>query len=193
MNQEQKRQKVFAAMLRHAAFDGWTDASLARSCKDNGVSDVKKLFPAGLQDATRMFFDHVDDQMCRAMRRDIRPSDRVRDKIASGVRARIGALAPYRAVLPQLARAVSPRDGLFRLWHAADLIWWEAGDASTDYNHYSKRILLSGVIASTTLYWMNDAATDFEKTEAFLQNRISDVLKAGGFLAKIKNKGNRAA
>ncbi|MGE3624666.1 MAG: COQ9 family protein, partial [Bdellovibrionales bacterium] len=100
---------------------------------------------------------------------------------------------PYRAVLPQLARAVSPRDALFRLWHAADLIWWDAGDTATDYNHYSKRILLSGVIASTTLYWMNGGSADFEKTEAFLQNRISDVLKAGGFLAKIKNKGKRAA
>lgn len=180
-------------MLRHAVFDGWTDAALAKACGDAGVLDVQKLFPGGRADLTRMFFDHVDSQMSAHMRKNIKPSDRVRDKIAAGVRARIHALAPYRAVLPQLARTAPPRDALRRLWHAADLIWWEAGDTATDYNHYSKRILLSGVIASTTLYWMNDDSENFDKTEGFLQNRISDVLKAGGFLAKIKNKGSRAA
>jgi ubiquinone biosynthesis protein COQ9 len=35
------------------------------------------------------------------------------------------------------------------LWESADALWRWAGDAATDENHYSKRAILSGVLAST--------------------------------------------
>jgi ubiquinone biosynthesis protein COQ9 len=59
-------------------------------------------------------------------------------------------------------------------------MWYEAGDRSADWNHYTKRSLLVSVYSTTLLYWMNDEGDDegdFPETWAFLDRRISDVLK----------------
>ena len=40
-------------------------------------------------------------------------------------------------------------------WRTADLMWVQAGDSSTDFNHYTKRLTLGGVYASTLLVWLD--------------------------------------
>ena len=72
------------------------------------------------------------------------------------------------------------------LWRTADRIWVWAGDTASDYNHYSKRILLSGVIGATMLAWLNDESGDPEKIAAFLDRRIENVLKMGKIIGKLK-------
>ena len=47
-------------------------------------------------------------------------------------------------------------------------------------------MLLSGVIKTTGLYWLNDTSEDHAKTWDFLQNRIDNVLKIGGRIHKAK-------
>ena len=60
-----------------------------------------------------------------------------------------------------------------------DLIWHYAGDTSLDYNWYSKRILLSGVINSTQLHLLQDNSENFEDTWIFLESRLKDVASIG--------------
>jgi len=70
-------------------------------------------------------------------------------------------------------------------WRTADVIWTWAGDTSDDYNKYTKRGLLSGVIASTMTYWLQDQSDDLVKTRDFLNNRIENVLFVGKNVGKI--------
>ena len=63
------------------------------------------------------------------------------------------------------------------LFQTAHHMWRWAGDTATDYNYYSKRLILSGVIASTRLYWFDDDSEDFGKTRAFLERRIENVMQ----------------
>jgi ubiquinone biosynthesis protein COQ9 len=56
-------------------------------------------------------------------------------------------------------------------------MWRIAGDTSTDYNHYTKRLMLGGVYASTLLVWLDDASEGFIETRSFLDRRIDDVMK----------------
>jgi ubiquinone biosynthesis protein COQ9 len=39
--------------------------------------------------------------------------------------------------------------GLKLAWETADQLWVWAGDTATDWNHYSKRAILSGLLTST--------------------------------------------
>src|SRR3546814_17829733 len=51
-------------------------------------------------------------------------------------------------------------------WRTADRIWRLAGDHATDFNHYSKRIILAGVYAATLLVFLDDeSAGERERTE----------------------------
>ena len=75
------------------------------------------------------------------------------------------------------------------VWRTADAIWREAGDTATDHNHYTKRLLLSGVITSTTLYWLNDDSPGQEKTWEFLDARIDGAMKLGRGLGQGFSRG----
>jgi ubiquinone biosynthesis protein COQ9 len=79
------------------------------------------------------------------------------------------------------------RKGIDVTWKTADVIWNWAGDTSDDYNRYTKRGLLSGVIGTTMAYWMRDESDNHEKTKAFLNDRIENVIFVGQNLSKVLN------
>ena len=45
----------------------------------------------------------------------------------------------------------------------------------TDFSFYTKRGLLAGVYAATTLYWLDDRSPGGDATEAFLERRLAEV------------------
>jgi ubiquinone biosynthesis protein COQ9 len=175
---EAAKTKVLLAALKNVPFDGW-------------AHDPDDLFPRGGLDLALYFSDWADAEMLKRMaaRKDFGRL-RVRDKIAAGVKARLEALEPHReAVAKSLAFMSAPQRGVRlpkMVWATADAIWRAAGDTATDYNHYTKRILLSGVLTSTTLYWLNDASPGHGKTWAFLERRIDNVLKLGALAGRLR-------
>ena len=186
--------KFLLTALPDVPFDGWTEELMARAAKKLKVSEaqVKKSFPAGVQDLVVYFSHWATAEAVQKMQKMNLATMRVRDRITVGVRIRLEILTPHKqaesAALSYMA--LPPRS--FQLpklvWHAADKIWWTAGDTATDYNHYTKRALLSGVITSTTLYWLNDASKNHEQTWAFLDRRIENVLKIGQKIAQFKKR-----
>ena len=55
--------------------------------------------------------------------------------------------------------------------------WRIAGDTSTDFNHYTKRMTLGAVYGSTLFVWLDDQSEGWMETAAFLDRRIDDVMK----------------
>jgi ubiquinone biosynthesis protein COQ9 len=105
---------------------------------------------------------------------------KVRERIAAGVLARLEVLLPHREALRRaLSLLASPPNlplAAKLLYDTVDTIWHAAGDRSTDFNFYTKRGLLAGVYAATTLYWLDDRSDDMAATEAFLERRLGEVL-----------------
>jgi ubiquinone biosynthesis protein COQ9 len=106
---------------------------------------------------------------------------KVRDRIRSMIWFRLELMAPAReAVRKALAILAMPQNVPLALrtgWRSADLMWRLAGDTATDYNHYTKRLTLSGVYASTLLAWLDDGSEGFADTAAFLDRRLGDVMR----------------
>jgi ubiquinone biosynthesis protein COQ9 len=69
-------------------------------------------------------------------------------------------------------------------WRTADLMWRIAGDTSTDFNHYTKRMILGGVYGSTLLAWLDDESDGWSETAGFLDRRIDDVMRFEKFKAE---------
>ena len=68
------------------------------------------------------------------------------------------------------------------LYKSVDLIWYIAGDNSTDFNFYSKRVILSGIYASIILHILNN--DNMLETEKKLDAFLLQVSK----IPQIKNK-----
>jgi ubiquinone biosynthesis protein COQ9 len=76
-------------------------------------------------------------------------------------------------------------------WRSADLMWRIAGDTSTDFNHYTKRMTLGAVYGSTLLAWLEDRSEGWSDTAAFLDRRIDDVMSFEKFKAQWRGSSER--
>lgn len=194
MTLEEKKDRVIEAAMPIVAEKGWSRDALREAAEDAGFSqsDMHELFPGGVLDALAHFADRADRAMIAALSDMDLDTMRVRDKVAAGVMARLEFNQPYRQAVRQAVAYLSipPRSLTSSkiIWRSADRIWQMAGDTATDYNHYTKRMLLSGVISATILYWLGDDSPDYEDTRAFLDRRIENVLTLGGFIGKLKSK-----
>lgn len=188
-----KKHKILQAMLSEVPFDGWTEAAYERALRSLGIKrgEADLLFPQGVRDIIDIFGQVSDDRMVTRIKNEFGFSRlRVRDKIALMVRLRLEALTPHReAVRRMLFWYAMPQHmplGLKRLYEAVDLIWRLAGDTSTDFNFYTKRMLLAGVLNATTLFWLDDESANCEESWAFLDRRIAEVLKVGKSISLLK-------
>ena len=170
-------------MLPHVPFDGWSEAALNRAAEDMGVDpDVAFIsFPNGTADIIkgyldlelRQFQDTLADQNFNDMK--------IRDRIVTCVRLRLEMAKDHKEASLRAARYLSnPKNssiGARHLWRSVDLMWRATGDSSTDFNYYSKRTILSAVYSSTYLFWLSDHSEDHVDTWAFLDRRITDVMR----------------
>lgn len=68
----------------------------------------------------------------------------------------------------------------------SDKIWRWAGDTSTDYNFYTKRLILGGIMMSSQIFWLEDSSQSSEKTKEFIQNRIDETAIIGIIKKELK-------
>ena len=73
------------------------------------------------------------------------------------------------------------------LFNISDEIWHQSGDESTDFNYYSKRVILMNVYLSSYLYSIYDNSNDLDKTKLFIDKQISRVLKFGKIKSNFKS------
>lgn len=74
---------------------------------------------------------------------------------------------------------------LAELARLADEIWFLAGDQSVDSSWYTKRASLSTIYSATEVYMTQDVSTNFTETEQFLDSRLEDLMKVGGFMGAL--------
>ena len=177
------RDALIEAALAHVPFDGWSSAALNAGARDLNLADgaVAELFPGGVSQAIRHFSRWADRRMLAAMEAADIVDLRIHERVGLAVEARLAALSPHReAVRRGLSWLAMPQNtllGVRLLYRTVDDIWYAAGDRSADFSFYTKRGLLAGVVGSTTLFWLEDGSEDGVATSAFLQRRLSDVMK----------------
>ena len=183
---------ILLAALPHVAFDGWSIKAIAAGTADAGLArqDLLHAFPDGVADAIAHWSDWADRRAVDAMESADAAHMKTHQRVAMGVWARLEAMGRWReAARKATAWLAVPRQAPLasRLtYRTCDAIWRAAGDVSTDFNFYTKRGLLGGVVLSTTLYWLQDSSEGNQATSAFLDRRIQDVLAVGGRIGKAR-------
>ena len=176
------KQELLEAALMHVAFDGWSDATFNAAVRDSGmdIGLAKSVCPRGAIDLAIAFHKRGDEAMIAAVKAADLTEMKFRQKVAFALRTRFELIMDKEAVqrgttlfaLPHLAA-----DGAKLIWGTADAIWTVLGDTSEDVNWYTKRATLSGVYASTVLYWLGDDSTDTQATWDFIDRRIENVMQ----------------
>lgn len=186
-----KKRKILNAVLKHVAFDGWSEEALRRGVHDAHLAQEMGavLFPLGVHDVVALFIAEADRAMEEKAPSLHLSHHKIRDRIKLLIEARLDYHQTHKEVIPATLRYFSyPTNILFAskcLFHTSDLMWRLAGDNSTDFNYYTKRLLLANVYAATLLYFTGDESEGFQATSEFLTRRISDVMVIGGLKQRV--------
>jgi ubiquinone biosynthesis protein COQ9 len=175
----QTEQRVLDAALALAPSEGWTSRMTAMAGAACGLSagETDLLLPRGPVDLAALLSRRHDAQALEKLAGVDPASLKVRERIARAVAARLDAaladgaaerrLAGFLALPPHL-----PLAGRLA-WESADRLWRWAGDEATDENHYSKRVLLAGILTGALAIAL---ASGRDEALAFVDRRIADVM-----------------
>ncbi len=175
------RLAVLAQALPEVAFEGWSNNLLQQAIAAAEIDQpmAELAFARGVDTLIETFSAQGDNEMLTAL--PTLDGMKTRERITEAVwqrllvdSAHIEAARRAASYLSVPGRQKLAADLLFKTAHQ---MWRWAADTATDYNYYSKRLILSGVIAATRLYWFDDDSEDFGKTRAFLERRIENVMQ----------------
>ncbi len=183
---EELRIALAPAIADAAVFDGWTPLAVTNAAAAEGVDPevAKFAFKAeGLSSAMVLigaWIAAIDRAMVEALPADTLATLKIRERIRRLVQFRLDAVADQqealRRALAIMAMPQNVRRTLKLSWSSADAMWRLAGDVATDYNHYTKRMILGSIYAATLAVFAQDESKDFAETKAFLARRIEGVM-----------------
>jgi len=180
---ETLRLRLALPVGEHAVFDGWTQKAVDSAAEQLGINpaQARLAFPKRPPQMVEAWIAGVDAAMEAHFTPERVAAMKIRDRIRALIWYRLETMGPAReAVRSALSILAMPQNIALAArigWHSADLMWRIAGDTATDYNHYSKRLILSGVYASTLLAWLDDDSEGWMETAAFLDRRLAGVMR----------------
>ncbi len=210
LDNKQIRIDLIKAMLIHVPFDGWTWEAMEQGAIDIGfekkktsserIKIFKDLFKNGSIDFIDVFSETIDLEVKENYNSiEVKP-ERVPEKIKKIIMIRLNLCQKYKqAVRSSISLSTIPvntKISLNILYRTCNSIWRIAGDKSTDFSFYTRRISLAAVYTSTLLFWLNDKSNNNIETEFFLDRRLKDISKISNLkrpfteLKKIKNNFN---
>ena len=191
------RRRLALAVGENAVFDGWTRQAIDAAAEQSGIDPLQArlAMPKGQAAMIDLYIQEVDRALEGHFTPELLGGMKIREKIRALVWHRLETMGPAReAVRRGLAILAMPQNVPLALrisWRTADLMWRIAGDTSTDFNHYTKRMSLGAVYGSTLLVWLDDQTDDWRDTAAFLDRRIDDVMKFEKWKAEWRGSSDR--
>ena len=191
IDNNQIRIDLIKAMLTHVPFDGWTWEAMEQGAIDIGyekkktsserIKIFKDLFKNGSIDFIDIFSDIIDLEVQENYNSIEAKPERVPEKIKKIIMIRLNLCQKYkeavRSSISLSAIPVNAKISLNILYRTCNSIWRIAGDKSTDFSFYTRRISLAAVYTSTLLFWLNDKSKNSIETEFFLDRRLKDISK----------------
>ncbi len=170
-------QQVLDQALGLAPARGWTWPMTRAAGRAAGLSgpETELLLPHGPRDLAALLSRRHDAAALAAL-----PDPaglKIRERIRRAVLARLDAACADEAATRRWSGYLSlPLNlplALSLLWDSADGLWRWAGDIATDENHYSKRAILSAILAGALALRLHASPAE---AEAFLDARIDNVM-----------------
>ena len=181
-----KKIKIFELTKKIVSIDGWSENILVKLVSKNiDSSELAYFFPNGYKDIFKFSLDEINNSLEITISKTNIINLPLNKRIKKILMTRIEILNKDKKfynktfnhlLLPQNTKILKKN-----LYKSVDTMWYLAGDNSTDFNFYTKRLILSGIYLSTLLIFFNK---NIEEAE----NNIDKSLKRIAKLPKLKER-----
>lgn len=184
------------AALALAPSEGWTRRMTTMAGAACGLSagETDLLLPNGPADLAALACRRNDAKALETLAGVDPTALKIRERIARALETRLDAAFANEAAERRLAGFMAQPQNLAlatRLaWESADAMWRWAGDTATDENHYSKRLLLAGILTGAVAVRLSSGR---EAALEFVARRIGDVMAFEKWKATTKFRPSKVA
>ncbi|HVZ30053.1 MAG TPA: COQ9 family protein [Asticcacaulis sp.] len=167
---------------------GLNRMSVEAGAKAAGMSAGERdlIAPNGAADIAAILWRGHDAVLTAPEMANTLSNMKIRDKIGHLLNARIDAFARDEKLAQRLVGflALPLHLDLHRrlMWETADIIWRLAGDKALDENHYTKRLIVSGILTTAMLTRLTRGA---EAQAEQIRRNIEAVMQYEKFKAKL--------
>ena len=183
-----KRLEVLKLAKIFVSEKGLTKNSLENISKRYGldINETELLFPEGNIDFIKFTLEQLNKELeeyCRKIDLIRLP---VHKRIKKVLLSKISLMNKnkffYRSIFFNLLLPKKNFSLSSQLYNSVDQIWFIAGDSSTDFNFYTKRLILSGIYSRVILFFFNN------NNQEELENILDESLKRVSKIPEIKSK-----
>ncbi|MDC0073657.1 COQ9 family protein [Alphaproteobacteria bacterium] len=183
------KETILNEFLSEVPFTGWSGKTYKLIVKKLDLeNNASGLFPNEVRDLTNYFFEVCENDLVNSLVDIEFSSLGIRDKIKTLIILRLKFYNKYKEALKSLILN-NGRSYFLNSTKAVDIMWRLAGDNSTDYNYYTKRLILLTIYNASFFYWLDN--DNFSDISSFLDRRLSDVMIFEKLKKKTSNFANR--
>jgi len=185
---QKKRLEVLKFAKIFVSEKGLTKNSLENISKIYGIdiNETELLFPEGNIDLIKFTLDQLNKELeeyCRKIDLIRLPvHKRIKKVLLSKISLMNKNKLFYRSIFFNLLLPKKNFSLSSQLYNSVDQIWFIAGDSSTDFNFYTKRLILSVIYSRIMLYFFNN------NNQQDLENILDESLKKVSKIPEIKSK-----
>lgn len=150
------------------------------------INEIELLFPEGNIDLIKFTLEQLNKELeeyCKKIDLIRLPvHKRIKKVLLSKISLMNKNKLFYRSIFLNLLIPKKNFSLSNQLYNSVDQIWFIAGDSSTDFNFYTKRLILSGIYSRVILFFFNS------NNQEELENILDESLKRVSKIPEIKSK-----
>ena len=150
------------------------------------INEIELLFPEGNIDLIKFTLEQLNKELeeyCKKIDLIRLPvHKRIKKVLLSKISLMNKNKLFYRSIFLNLLIPKKNFSLSNQLYNSVDQIWFIAGDSSTDFNFYTKRLILSGIYSRVILFFFNN------NNQEELENVLDESLKRVSKIPEIKSK-----
>jgi len=150
------------------------------------INEIELLFPEGNIDLIKFTLEQLNKELeeyCKKIDLIRLPvHKRIKKVLLSKISLMNKNKLFYRSIFLNLLIPKKNFSLSNQLYNSVDQIWFIAGDSSTDFNFYTKRLILSGIYSRVILFFFNN------NNQEELENILDESLKRVSRIPEIKSK-----
>ena len=175
MNLKNIRKNIYKEAKLTARKCGWSENLFDNISNESSYTckEIYDLFPEGYLSIVQMYLEEVDEKMTKESEKINLIRLKIHERIRELCILRLNIMVKEKDLVSKtFLHLLLPHNYKFsskNLYKTVDQIWFLAGDNSTDFNFYSKRIILASIYTSTMIHFINNDNMD---DTLFLLNKL---------------------
>jgi ubiquinone biosynthesis protein COQ9 len=186
------KEKYLFALKEIVPFEGWGVKALEEASIQLGFEKAyyKLLFPQHIAEVVEFYEDYLNAEMLQQLSQ-MEAIQSVTKRIETALNLRIINNKYSKLFIRKTSEFYMHPENIPQAlrvsWKVANLIWYYAGDNSTDYNYYTKRSLLVSIYIAAQSYFLTDDSEDSQKTREFITKSLAKIADIAKLSQRIKS------